>query len=276
MICRGTQGACSRTSSLLLRSLITNSVLFDCYPFWDLSDLLTKTALSPLIKGRGENLPLAANVRKKNSLQPRKPLLYAAESIQKAQQPLADMENQGLRSPPAAGIPSSWKTSSSAFLGHRSTSRSPCRISFWHPTKQSKRRDAAPQGTVPARRGSMGPPPHGTPGWELPTLRSAHPASRGLGTGKRQEFGARRGPTGWQGSQGGDPSARALLASIPGQRLTPGVIGRTPRLGWLWEADVSPALALGKARARQGSWGYFKFVLKSDSSPAATPRAGRL
>lgn len=75
VICRGTQGACSRTSSLLLRSLITNSVLFDCYPFWDLSDLLTKTVLSPLIKGRGENLPLAANVRKKNSLQPRKPLL---------------------------------------------------------------------------------------------------------------------------------------------------------------------------------------------------------
>lgn len=65
VMCRGAQAACSRTSSLLLRSLITNSVLFDCYPFWDLSDLLTKTALSPLIKGRGENLPLAANVREK-------------------------------------------------------------------------------------------------------------------------------------------------------------------------------------------------------------------
>lgn len=61
----------------------------------------------------------------------------------------------------------------------------------------------------------MGPPPHGTPGWELPTLCSAHPASRGLGTGKRQGFGARRGPAGRQGSQGGDPSARALLASHP-------------------------------------------------------------
>lgn len=68
---------------------------------------------------------------------------------------LLDTENSRLLSPPGAGIPSSWKTSLSAFLGHHSTSQSPCRISSWHPAEQNSVSldPAAPQ--QPRRPSSM-------------------------------------------------------------------------------------------------------------------------
>lgn len=66
MICYGTWEACSRTSSPTATLFNYKlSILFDCYPFWDRSDLLTKTVLSPLIKGRGKNLPLTVSTGKK-------------------------------------------------------------------------------------------------------------------------------------------------------------------------------------------------------------------
>lgn len=126
---------------------------------------------------------------------------------------------------------------------------------------------------------------HGTPSTRDPRLGAAHPllspSSTGAAPGawarvNARDLGPGEAPLAGRAAREVTPVPGPCSLPIPGQRLTPGVIGRTPRLGWLWEADVSPALALGKARARQGSWGYFKFVLKSDSSPAATPRAGRL
>lgn len=116
------------------------SLLFDCYPFWDLSDLLTKAAPYPFITGKGENPAPAARMREKNVFTARRTIVVSCVRHSKSS-PLSqpDMETQRLLSPPGAGILSSWKTSSSAFLGHHSISQSPCRISFWHPTKQSKK-----------------------------------------------------------------------------------------------------------------------------------------
>lgn len=114
------------------------SILFDCYPFWDLSDLLTKTALSPLIKGRGKNLPLTASMGKKQLIAKKTNARRYRKYSKSSARLLLDTENSRLLSPPGAGIPSSWKTSLSAFLGHHSTSQSPCHISFWHPAEQNK------------------------------------------------------------------------------------------------------------------------------------------
>lgn len=60
------------------------SLLFDCYPFWDLSDLLTKTTLSPLIRGRGEKPTTGSQNEIKNEFTARRTNAISYISIQKA------------------------------------------------------------------------------------------------------------------------------------------------------------------------------------------------
>lgn len=153
MICAGTRAACSRTSSFLLHSLIINCLSFLIAVHFGISDLLTKTAPSPLITGRGENPLLAVRVReKKNEFTARRTnAMNCLTHSKSSPQLLLDTENQRLLSPPEAGTLSSSKTSLSAFLGHHNTSPSPCHISFWHPTKQNQKCDAEHNGREDAR-----------------------------------------------------------------------------------------------------------------------------
>lgn len=66
----------------------------------------------------------------------------------------------------------------------------------------------------------MGPLPHGTPGWELPTLRSAHPAQE-----QPQGFGAA-------------PGSGSRRVSSAGHRDSDGCGRQMSAQPWHWEKPV--------------------------------------
>lgn len=136
MICAGTWEACSRTSSFLLHSLIINPLSFLTAIHFGISLIYSPRQLQILsLQERGKPSTRSQNEGKNEFTARRTIVISCMRHSKSSPQSQPGMETQKLPSPPEAGILSSWKTSSSAFLGHHNISPSPCRISFWPPTK---------------------------------------------------------------------------------------------------------------------------------------------
>lgn len=179
MICAGTREACSRTSSFLLHSLIINPLSFMTAIHFGISLIYSPRQLHILsLQERGKPSIHSQNEGKNEFTARRTIVINCLRHSKSSPQSQPDMETQRMLSPPEAGILSSWKTSSSAFLGHHSISQSPCRISFWPPTKQNRKCDTEHEGP----RAAVTASPWHRAGWQCQ-----------VGANLRQDLGAAAG-----------------------------------------------------------------------------------